>query len=107
MDTGIDFTEFVEINTVFQHNSFRDLDIELESPSGAVSKLAVPFDTFTDDDDPEDDYIPMRGPTASAPPNTSAKTPTASGPCASPTYYRLGDRLDRVVGHHRLWTHAR
>ena len=62
LDTGIDFTEFVEINTVFQHNSFRDLDIELESPSGAVSKLAVPFDTFTDDDDPEDDYIPMRGP---------------------------------------------
>ena len=62
MDTGMDFTEFVEINTVFQHNSFRDLDIELESPSGAVSKLAVPFDTFTDDDDPEDDYIPMRGP---------------------------------------------
>ena len=62
LDTGIDFTEFVEINTVFQHNSFRDLDIELESPSGVVSKLAVPFDTFTDDDDPEDDYIPMRGP---------------------------------------------
>ena len=62
MDTAIDFTEFVEINTVFQHNSFRDLDIELESPSGAVSKLAVPFDTFTDDDDPDDDYVPMRGP---------------------------------------------
>ena len=62
LDTGIEFTEFVEINTVFQHNSFRDLDIELESPSGAVSRLAVPFDTFTDDDDPEGDYIPMRGP---------------------------------------------
>ena len=62
MDTGMDFTEFVEINTVFQHNSFRDLDIELESPSGAISRLAVPFDTFTDDDDPDDDYVPMRGP---------------------------------------------
>ena len=62
LNSGIEFTEFVEINTVFQHNSFRDLDIEFESPSGAISRLAVPFDTFTDDDDPDDDYVPMRGP---------------------------------------------
>lgn len=62
LDTDIDFTEFVEINTSFQHNSFRDLDVELESPSGAVSKLTVPFNTFTDDDDPDNDYVPMRGP---------------------------------------------
>ena len=62
LDSGIDFTEFVEINTVFQHNSFRDLDIELESPSGAVSKLVPAFDTFTDDGDPDNDYVPLRGP---------------------------------------------
>ena len=45
LNTGIRFTEFVEINTDFDHTSFRDMEIELESPSGAVSKLAVPFDT--------------------------------------------------------------
>ncbi len=45
LDTGISFTEFVEIEVDFDHASFRDMDIELESPSGAVSKLAVPYDT--------------------------------------------------------------
>ena len=45
LNTGIKFTEFVEINTDFDHTSFRDMDIELVSPSGAVSKLAVPFNT--------------------------------------------------------------
>ncbi len=43
LDTDIRFTEFVEINTDFEHTSFRDMDIELVSPSGAVSKLTVPF----------------------------------------------------------------
>ena len=45
LDTDIRFTEFVEINTDFEHTSFRDMDIELVSPSGAVSKLTVPFNT--------------------------------------------------------------
>ena len=45
LNTGIRFTEFVEINTDFYHTSFRDMEIELVSPSGAVSKLAVPFNT--------------------------------------------------------------
>ena len=52
LNTGIRFTEFVEINTDFDHTSFRDMDIELVSPSGAVSKLTVPFNTryyYTDD----------------------------------------------------------
>ncbi len=54
LDTGMRFTEFVEINTNFDHKSFRDMEIELVSPSGAVSKLAVPFNTrhyhyYTDD----------------------------------------------------------
>ena len=48
LDTGIGFTEFVEVNVSFLHDSFRDLEIVLESPSGAESKLAVPFDTFSD-----------------------------------------------------------
>ena len=37
------FIEFVEINTTFDHPSFRDLEITLTSPSGAVSTLAVPL----------------------------------------------------------------
>ena len=50
LNTGIRFTEFVEINTDFEHPSFRDMEIELVSPSGAVSKLAVPFNTRYYDD---------------------------------------------------------
>ena len=38
------FTEFVEVNIYLNHRSFRDLEITLESPSGAVSTLAVPHD---------------------------------------------------------------
>lgn len=62
VDSDIDFIEFVEIDTSFQHNSFRDLDIELESPSGAVSRLSPAFDTFIDDGNPDNDYIPLRDP---------------------------------------------
>ena len=58
--TGIEFTEFVEVTVSFQHESFRDMEIELESPSGNVSKLAVPFDTLNDDD-PSQDVVPLRG----------------------------------------------
>ena len=50
LNTDVRFVEFVEINTSFRHGSFRDLTIELESPSGAVSQLSVPFDTRTDED---------------------------------------------------------
>ena len=48
LDTKIGFTEFVEVRTSFQHDSFRDLEIVLVSPSGAESRLAVPLDTVTD-----------------------------------------------------------
>lgn len=61
LNTDIDFIEFVEVNVTFSHPSFRDLDIELVSPSGAVSKLAVPFDTYTPDDPTDEDFIPLNG----------------------------------------------
>ncbi len=60
LDTGIYFTEFVEVEIALEHESFRDLEIELVSPSGAVSKLAVPFDTSTDLI-PISDFVPMYG----------------------------------------------
>ncbi|WP_420625273.1 cadherin domain-containing protein [Candidatus Poriferisodalis sp.] len=41
LDTEIDFTEFVEVNVTIDHTYWRDLKIELESPAGTVSTLAV------------------------------------------------------------------
>ena len=38
-DSDVDFIEFVEITVDLDHLSFRDLKIELESPSGATSLL--------------------------------------------------------------------
>ena len=38
----VDFVEFVEVNTHFSHTSFRDLTVELISPSGDES-LLVPY----------------------------------------------------------------
>ena len=48
LENDIGFTEFVEVNIELRHRSFRDLEVELVSPSGAVSRLAVPHDTSTD-----------------------------------------------------------
>ena len=41
VDPYVDFVEFVEVNTHFDHPHFRDLTIELVSPSGAVSTLST------------------------------------------------------------------
>ena len=60
VDTGIEFTEFVEVRAAFQHGSFRDLSINLVSPSGAVSRLVESFDTFGDDD-PSTGFVPLHG----------------------------------------------
>ena len=43
IDSYVEFVEFVEVNTHFNHQRFRDLVVELVSPSGAVSTLSVPF----------------------------------------------------------------
>ena len=46
MDSYVEFVEFVEVNVDFTHASYRNLEIELVSPSGAVSILAVPRITY-------------------------------------------------------------
>ncbi len=46
IDSDISFTEYVEVTLAFDHDSFRDLEILLESPSGAISRISVPFNTF-------------------------------------------------------------
>ncbi len=40
VDPFVEFVEFVEVNTHFNHPYFRDLIVELVSPSGAVSTLS-------------------------------------------------------------------
>ena len=60
LEEGIGFTEFVEVNVSLRHESFRDLEIELVSPSGAVSRLAVPHDTYSDIFSYLD-FVPVRG----------------------------------------------
>ena len=45
LGTDVTFTEFVEVNVSLRHRSFRDLRIDLVSPSGTVSNLLEPFDT--------------------------------------------------------------
>ena len=60
LEKSIGFTEFVEVNVSLRHQSFRDLEIELVSPSGAVSRLSVPHDTYTDIFS-YIDFVPMYG----------------------------------------------
>ena len=40
VDPYVEFVEFVEVNADFNHTSFRDLTVELVSPSGVVSTLS-------------------------------------------------------------------
>ena len=60
VDAEIDFIEFVEVNVEFEHESFRDLYIWLESPSGTVSTLSTPYDTYYDLD-PSIDHVKLDG----------------------------------------------
>ena len=41
IDPFVEFVEFVEVNAHFNHSNFRDLTVELVSPSGAVSTLSL------------------------------------------------------------------
>ena len=40
----VEFIEYVHVDAHFDHDSFRHLDVELESPDGKISKLAPYFD---------------------------------------------------------------
>ncbi len=45
VNTGMTFTEFVEVNAHFRHPSFRDMEIELVSPWGETSKLLSHYES--------------------------------------------------------------
>ena len=102
MDTGIEFIEFVEVNLTFQHDSFRDLEIELESPSGAVSQLTVPFDTF-DDDDPEFEFVPLRGSFRFGSARHLGEDPNGVWKLIVTDQYRPQGWNSGVVGRHCIW----
>ena len=59
VNTNIGFLEFVEINVTLNHDSFRDLRIELVSPTGTVSRLVGHFDTLNDY--PYIDFVRLQG----------------------------------------------
>ncbi len=46
IDPFVEFVEFVEVNAHFSHPAFRDLTVELVSPSGAVSTLSTSAPRF-------------------------------------------------------------
>ena len=43
LDAGVDFIEYIQVDTHFNHASIRDLEVELVSPSGTVSTLIPGF----------------------------------------------------------------
>ena len=45
LDVHVDFIEYIQLDAHFNHDSFRDLDVVLVSPSGAESTLTPRFDT--------------------------------------------------------------
>ena len=47
--TKVEFIEFVEINADFDAPAFRDLQLEIVSPSNAVSVLSVPYESSSAD----------------------------------------------------------
>ena len=58
MTTSVGFIEFVEVDLSFEHDAFRNLDIELVSPSGSVSKLVGHFNTY----ERFGEYVPLHNP---------------------------------------------
>ena len=49
MGSGIDFIEFVELNTDWDHDSIRDLKIELVSPAGTTTEILAMYLTSRPD----------------------------------------------------------
>ena len=90
LNTDIEFTEFVEIKVSFQHSSFRDLEIELESPSGAVSKLVDPYETSSP--------IPLYGEFRFGSAKHLGENPNGQWKL------RITDRISGVTGSMNSWT---
>ena len=82
----------MEVTLAFQHDAFRDLEVELVSPSGAVSRLSVPFDTYTGLSFFFGPFVPLHGSYRFGSARHLAKTRTASGRC------RVTDEIPAIDG---------
>ena len=80
LDSYVEFIEYVELNMDWDHASIRDLKIELESPSGAVSTIAPAHASATG--------IPWRTRFRFGSSATWARTRPEPGLCVSPTCLR-------------------
>ena len=114
--TEVEFVEFVEINTDFDHLSFRNLRTELVSPSGAVSVLSLPNDDETPYDKekcqhparrrrgalsiPVTDPLPVR--LGQAPGRESCRDVDAAHPQRQARTQRQYWRAE-ILEPHRLW----
>ena len=97
--TDIRFTEFVEIDLNFSHSSFRDLEIELVSPSGQVSTLVGPYES--------EDPIPLFGEFRFGSAKHLGEDPNGRWTHPGHRPDSRPDRDLRVVEHQGLWTPAR
>ena len=94
LSSNIGFTEFVEVKVDFGHLSFRDLEIELVSPSGAVSRLVESFDTRAK----ELGIVPLRGGFRLGSARHLGEDPNGEW------QLRITDRIPVVVGTLRSWS---
>lgn len=81
VDSGIGFTEFVEVTVSFEHESFRDLEILLESPlPGPFQELSLRSTPMTlSAPSLEPPLSRCMDPSSLGRPSTWEKTPTLSG----------------------------
>ena len=65
LGSDVGFTEFVEVEIDFDHEGFLDLEIEIRSPAGTVSRLAVPNESFVNNGARNSKYrarfVPLQG----------------------------------------------
>ena len=65
LGSNVGFTEFVEVHIDFDHEGFLDLEIEIRSPTGTVSRLAVPNESFVNNGFRNSGYrarfVPLQG----------------------------------------------
>ena len=108
LDTDIDFTEFVEINASFQHNSFRDLRHRahvsvrqcLQARALRSTRLLTTTIRITT-------TFPLRGPHRFGSARHLGEDPNGTWTIRITDRFRFGTGNHRVVGHNCLWTLVR
>ena len=107
LDGDIEFVEFVQVDAKIEAEFFRDLRLELESPSGAVSVLSVPAQSCR-----EEQFSDLVSYCAASGRFRYGSARHLGEDPAGEWTLRVGDELGggsgaeaRVVEHHRLRSH--